>query len=36
VVVSNESICEWGLRFGRVFANTLKRRRALVQGSGWY
>ena len=26
VVVSYESICEWGLRFGRLFANTLKRR----------
>ena len=27
VVVSDESIREWGLRFGRMFANTLKRRR---------
>ena len=27
VVVSYESIREWGLRFGRLFANTLKRRR---------
>jgi putative transposase len=28
VVVSYETIREWGLRFGRIFANTLKRRRA--------
>ena len=27
IVVSYESIREWGLRFGRLFANTLKRRR---------
>lgn len=27
VVVSYESIREWGLRFGPLFANTLKRRR---------
>jgi putative transposase len=27
VVVSYESICEWGVRFGRLFANALKRRR---------
>lgn len=27
VVVSYESIREWGLRFSRLFANTLKRRR---------
>ena len=27
VVVSYESIREWGLRFGRQFANALKRRR---------
>ena len=27
VVVSYESIREWGLRFGRLFANTLKQRR---------
>ena len=27
VVVSYESIREWGLRFGRPFANALKRRR---------
>ena len=26
IVVSYESIHEWGLRFGRLFANTLKRR----------
>ena len=27
IVVSYESIRDWGLRFGRLFANTLKRRR---------
>ena len=27
IVVSYESIREWGLRFGRLFANALKRRR---------
>jgi putative transposase len=27
VVVSYESIREWSLRFGRIFANALKRRR---------
>ncbi len=27
IVVSDESVREWGLRFGRLFANTLKRRR---------
>ena len=27
IVVSYESIREWGLRFGRQFANELKRRR---------
>src|ERR1700755_1120975 len=27
IVVSYESIRDWGLRFGRMFANTLKRRR---------
>ena len=27
IVVSYESIRAWGLRFGRAFANTLKRRR---------
>ncbi len=27
IVVSYESIREWGLRFGRLFANPLKRRR---------
>lgn len=27
IVVSYESIRDWGLRFGRTFANTLKRRR---------
>ena len=27
IVVSYESIREWGLRFGRLFANELKRRR---------
>jgi putative transposase len=34
-VVSYESIREWGLRFGRMFANTLKRRRPLP-GDKWY
>ena len=29
VLVSYESIREWGLRFGRLFANTLKRRKLL-------
>ena len=28
IVVSDESIRAWGLRFGRQFANTLKQRRA--------
>jgi putative transposase len=27
IVVSYETIREWGLRFGRLFANELKRRR---------
>ena len=27
IVVSYESIRDWGLRFGRMFANELKRRR---------
>ena len=27
IVISYESIRDWGLRFGRLFANTLKRRR---------
>jgi putative transposase len=27
IVVSYESIREWSLRFGRIFANALKRRR---------
>ena len=35
VVVSYESIREWGLRFGRQFANTLKRRR-LRPGDKWH
>ena len=29
IVVSYESIREWGLRFGRLFANALKRRRLM-------
>jgi len=33
--VSYESIREWGLRFGRIFANTLKRRRP-QPGDKWY
>ena len=35
VVVSYESIREWGLRFGRLFANTLKRRRP-KPGGKWH
>ena len=35
VVVSYESIREWGLRFGRLFANTLKRRRPRT-GDKWF
>jgi len=35
VVVSYESIREWGLRFGRLFANTLKRRRP-KPGDKWH
>ena len=35
VVVSYESIREWGLRFGRLFANALKRRRPRP-GDKWF
>ena len=35
VVVSYESIREWSLRFGRLFANTLKRRRPRP-GDKWF
>ena len=35
VTVSYESIREWGLRFGRLFANTLKRRRPRP-GDKWH
>ena len=35
VVVSYESIREWGLRFGRQFANELKRRRPRP-GDSWH
>jgi len=35
VVVSYESIREWGLRFGRLFANALKRRRP-KPGDKWH
>src|SRR6201993_4435256 len=35
VVVSYESIREWGLRFGRLFANMLKRRRP-QPGDKWF
>src|SRR5258705_2281034 len=35
IVVSYESIREWGLRFGRIFANTLKRRRPQPRDK-WY
>ena len=34
-MVSYESIREWGLRFGRLFANTLKRRRPRP-GDKWF
>jgi putative transposase len=35
IVVSYESIREWSLRFGRIFANALKRRRP-QPGDKWY
>jgi putative transposase len=35
IVVSYETIREWGLRFGRMFANRLKRRRPRP-GDKWY
>jgi DDE domain len=35
IVVSYESIREWGLRFGQIFANMLKRRRPQT-GDKWY
>ncbi len=35
VVVTYESIRSWGLRFGRMFANTLKRRRPRP-GDKWH
>jgi hypothetical protein len=35
IVVNYESIREWGLRFGRMFANALKRRRPR-RGDKWY
>ena len=35
MVVSYESIREWGLRFGRLFAHTLKRRRP-KPGDKWH
>ena len=35
IVVSYESIREWGLRFGRLFANRLKRRRPR-SGDKWH
>ena len=35
VVVSYESVREWGLRFGRLFANELKRRRP-PPGDKWH
>jgi len=35
IVVSYESIHAWGLRFGRVFANALKRRRP-QPGDKWH
>src|SRR6516162_591416 len=35
IVVSYESIREWGLRFGRIFANTLRQRRPQPDDK-WY
>ena len=35
IVVSYESIRAWGLRFGRAFANVLKRRRP-QPGDQWH
>jgi len=35
VVVTYESIRDWGLRFGRLFANSLKRRRGRP-GDKWH
>ena len=35
IVVSYESIRAWGLRFGRAFANALKRRRP-QPGDKWH
>ncbi len=35
IVVSYESIRDWGLRFGRLFANALKRRRPRP-GDKWH
>src|SRR6201986_4590856 len=35
IVVSYEGIRDWGLRFGRIFANTLKRRRPRP-GDKWF
>jgi len=35
IVVSYESIRDWGLRFGRIFANTLKRLRPRP-GDKWF
>jgi len=35
VAVSDESIREWGLRFGRLFANSLRRRRP-QPGDKWF
>jgi putative transposase len=35
VVVSYESIRDWGIRFGRLFATTLKRRRPRP-GDKWF
>ena len=35
IEVSYETIREWGLRFGRDFANTLRRRRPKL-GDKWF
>ena len=35
VVVSDETVRDWGIRFGRLFANRLKRRRSWP-GDKWF
>jgi putative transposase len=36
IVVSYETIREWSLRFGRTYANGLKRRRLPAPGDKWH